>query len=206
MTKNIHTAVFGDLRRIALNDAAYLGNIEWDDEREDVFNLTKFTNLDIAAMVLDAGNKINGPVKLVQVTWGACPVHTEIGRTQPYYDGDEVLHSCNLCGCLFIKELREALEVDHIYFEQLERGLRAMFSNFEEKKLPCWKVPKTKTMALTAKDRDVKLGQFEFHFLVTPKLVTDERRAPANVPQSATGTVRRRGAGSRMQFNRNRSF
>jgi hypothetical protein len=157
MIKNIHPSVFTDLRRIAINDGVYLGNIEWDDEREDVFNLTKFTNLDIVAMVPDPGNKIIGPVKLVQVTWGACPVHTRIDLAQPCYDDDEVLHSCDLCGCPFIKELREALEVDHIYFEQLERGLRTMFFNFKGKKLS-WKVPRTKTMALAAKNRDVKLG------------------------------------------------
>jgi hypothetical protein len=171
MTKNINTTVLQNLHRVAINDGAYLGNIEWDHEREDVFYLTKFTNLNIAAAVLDAGNKVAGPVKLVQVTWGACPVHTEYGRSQPDYDGDEVLHSCNLCGCPFIKELLEELEIDHIYFEQLERGLRTMFSNFEKDKLPGWKVPKTKTMALAEKQRDVKLGQFEFHFRAEPKPV-----------------------------------
>jgi hypothetical protein len=73
MTKNIHTAVFSDLRRLAINDSIYLGNIEWDDEREDVFNLTKFANLDIAAMALDAGGKLNGPVNLVQVNVESLP-------------------------------------------------------------------------------------------------------------------------------------
>jgi hypothetical protein len=98
------------------------------------------------------------------------------------------------------------LEVDHIYFEQLERGLRGMFYNFEVKKLPGWKVPKSKTMTLAAKDRDVKLGQFEFHFRVTPKPVTDERRVPANDPGPVRGTVRRREVGPRMQFDRRLSF
>jgi hypothetical protein len=41
-------------------------------------------------------------------------------------------------------------------------GLTGMFKNLE-KKLPGWKVPKTKAMILTAENRDVKKGQFELH-------------------------------------------
>lgn len=74
MTKNMNSSVLTTLRRIAISDEAYLGNMEWDNKREDVFNLTKFTNLEITAIVLDAGEKIVGPVKLVQVTWGQCPI------------------------------------------------------------------------------------------------------------------------------------
>ena len=85
------------------------------------------------------------------------PLDTVPGRSKPDYDGDEVLHSCNLCYCPFIQEATLQLKVDHIYFEQLERGLRTMFFNFKGKKLS-WKVPRTKTMALAAKNRDVKLG------------------------------------------------
>jgi hypothetical protein len=80
MTENIHTSVLTNLRRIALIDESYLRNLEWDDEREDVFNLTKFTNLEIAAMAIDFGKNIVGPVKLVQVTWGACPIRRCWGR------------------------------------------------------------------------------------------------------------------------------
>jgi hypothetical protein len=74
MTMNTNSSVLTELRRIALIDEAYLANLEWDIKREDVFSLIKFTNLEIAAIVLDAGNKIDGPVKLVQVTWGQCPI------------------------------------------------------------------------------------------------------------------------------------
>jgi len=80
MTENIHTSVLTNLRRIALIDESYLRNLEWDHAREDVFNLTKFTNLEIAAMAIDFGKNIVGPVKLVQVTWGACPIRRCWGR------------------------------------------------------------------------------------------------------------------------------
>jgi hypothetical protein len=80
MTKNIHTSVLTNLRRIALIDESYLLNLEWDDEREDVFNLTKFTNLEIAVMAIDFGKNIVGPVKLVEVTWGECPIRRCWGR------------------------------------------------------------------------------------------------------------------------------
>lgn len=180
MIKNMNLSVLNNLRRIAILNDLYLGNLDWDDEREDVFQLTEFTNLDVASIVLDTGKKIVGPVKLVRVTWGACPIHSELGRSQPYYDVDEVLHSCNLCGCPFIKEVLLELNIDHILFEQLKQGLEGMFTNFK-KRLPDWKVPKAKTMILAEKKRDVKKGSFEFHFR-KPKLV---RRKQPRIPEWA---------------------
>lgn len=92
------------------------------------------------------------------------PLDTVPRRSKPDYDGDEVLHSCNLCYCPFIQEATLQLKVDHIYFEQLRGGLGAMFSEFEKRKLPGWKVPKTKAMVMTEQDRDVKKGSSESYF------------------------------------------
>ena len=74
MTKYMIPSPLKTLRRIGISDQIYRGNINWDFEREDVFNLTKFTNLEMAAIVFDAGKKMVGPVKLVQLTWGEWPV------------------------------------------------------------------------------------------------------------------------------------
>ena len=86
------------------------------------------------------------------------PLDTVARRSKPDYDGDEVLHSCNLCYCPFIQDVTLQLKVDNIYFEQLRGGLGAMFSEFEKRKLPGWKVPSTKAMVMTEKDRNVKKG------------------------------------------------
>lgn len=163
----------------------YLANLEWNNDHEEMFHLTKFTNLSFAAIVFDTGKNIAaGPVKLVQVTWGACPIHTELGRSKPYYDGDEVLHSCNLCGCPFIKEVTLELNIDNMFFEQLRKGLAGLFQNFE-KKLPGWKIPKTKAMVFTSKERDVKKGQFEFHFR-KPKVLS--QGSSSHIPEWANIT------------------
>jgi hypothetical protein len=201
MTKNMNPSLLTTLRQIGISDQAYLGNIHWDLEREDVFNLTKFTNLKMAAIVVDASKKMVGPVKLAQLTWGECPVRecsgtstlvtmfksprkillfippegnmltslsgpldTAVGRSKPDYDGHEVLHCCNLCYCPFIQEITLQLRIDHVYFEQLRRGIGAMFSEFEKRKLPGWKVPKTKSMVMLEKDRNVKKGSRELYF------------------------------------------
>jgi hypothetical protein len=74
MIKNMNPSLLRTLRRIGISDQIYRGNMYWDLEREDVFNLTKFTNLEMAAIVFDAGKKMVGPVKLVQLTWRECPV------------------------------------------------------------------------------------------------------------------------------------
>ncbi|KAN0114818.1 hypothetical protein V8E51_004362 [Hyaloscypha variabilis] len=173
MTKNIQQCVLTDLRRIAIVDSCYLGNLDWDGDRQDAFHLTKFTNLGIASIVIDTAKKIDGPVKLVQVTWGACPIYTKLGCSRPDYDGDEVVHSCNLCGCPFIKEVLLELNIDHMLFEQLKLGLLGMFTNIEKKR-PGWKVPKTKCMILTDKKRDIMKGSFEFRFK-NPKLMSGRK-------------------------------
>lgn len=74
MAKNSNSSMLTTLRRIGISDQVYHGNMDWDLEREDVFNLTKFTNLEIAAIVFDAGKRMVGPVKLVQLTWGEYPI------------------------------------------------------------------------------------------------------------------------------------
>jgi hypothetical protein len=123
---------------------------------------------------------------------------TAAGRAKPDYDGDEVLHSCNLCSCPFIKEVVLQLNTDHIYFEQLKQGIGAMFANFKKTKLPGWKVPKTKTMVLADKKRDVKKGQFEVHFK-NPKPVNRGRGIPewANITRGGNRVVQ-------MEMPRNR--
>jgi hypothetical protein len=92
------------------------------------------------------------------------PLDTSVGRNNPEYDGDEVLHCCNLCYSPFIQEVTLQLCVDHVYFEQLRLGLGAMFSEFEKRKLPGWKVPKTMSMVMTEKDRNIKKGSWGVYF------------------------------------------
>jgi hypothetical protein len=228
MTKNMNPSLLTTLRRIGISDQAYLGNIHWDLEREDVFNLTKFTNLEMAAIVFDAGKKMFGPVKLAQLTWGECPLRkcsgtctlvtifksprkilpfippkgnmltsfsgpsdTAVGRSKPDYDGNEVLHCCNLCYCPFIQEVTLQLGIDHVYFEQLRRGIDAMFSEFQKRKLPGWKVPNTKSMVMLEKDRNVKKGSRELYFR-KPMPSICESRTPdcASITKDGTHIVR----------------
>jgi hypothetical protein len=83
MIKNMNPSLLTTLRRIGISDQVYRGNLCWDLEREDVFNLTKFTNLEFAAIVVDAGKKMIGPVKLVQLTWGHCPIRKWFSYVSP---------------------------------------------------------------------------------------------------------------------------